>query len=266
VRLRRVADLVGALRDQVLQQHTLVEARAADQEAVGRPLTALVAAPGLPQPADVGLEAAAGHHAGAGLDAFAADQPRCDETAAGQFQLLHRAVVAHAHPQRLCAAVVGVDQRLASAHEERVGTAQVQRARQRRLEAHPVPAHPVAAARRLADHLPRQRLVGLAGGDLQQVLPELFLRVGLGQHVLRRVVHAAQVARVHRIAAPPRHRRRFEQQHAGTAFACGQGRTERGVAAADHENIDHGVDCRRQPKAPAWRSAPGRFTRQPPPG
>jgi hypothetical protein len=85
----------------------------------------------------------------------------------------------------------------------------------------------------------RQRLVGLAAGDLQQVLPELFFRVGLGQHVLRRVVHAAQVARVHRIAAAPLARCRFEHQHGRAGLACHQRGTQRGVATTDHEHVQH---------------------------
>jgi hypothetical protein len=55
------------------------------------------------------------------------------------------------------------------------------------------------------DHQPGEGLVGVAAGDLQQVLPELLFRIGLEQHVLRRVVHAAQVAGV--LELPPRHSR-----------------------------------------------------------
>ena len=132
-----------------------------------------------------------------------------DEAAVVELERVHRRVVADLHAERFGAAVVRVDQRLAAAHEERVGARQVQRARQRRLEAHAVPAHPVAAGRRRADHEPRELLVGGAAGDLQQVLPVLLFRIGVDQHVLRRVVHAAQVARVLRVAAAPFARRRL---------------------------------------------------------
>jgi hypothetical protein len=71
-------------------------------------------------------------------------------------------------------------------------------------------------------------LVGQAAGHLEQVLPELFFGVGVDQHVLRRVVHAAQVARVGRVAAAPFARRGFEQQHAGAGLA----RHQRGAQAA----------------------------------
>jgi len=43
---------------QVLEQHALVELGAPDQEVFGRPLAALVLAPGLAQPVAVGLETA----------------------------------------------------------------------------------------------------------------------------------------------------------------------------------------------------------------
>src|SRR5690606_19405704 len=50
MRLGRIADGVGAGVDHEFQQHAHVEARAADQEIVGRPFAALVLAPRLAQP------------------------------------------------------------------------------------------------------------------------------------------------------------------------------------------------------------------------
>jgi hypothetical protein len=88
-----------------------------------------------------------------------------------------------------------------------------------RLEVHAVAAHPGPAGARSANHQPRQFFIGQAAGDLQQVLPELLFGVGIDQHILRRVVHAAQVARVHRIAAAPFGRRGFKQHHAGACLA-----------------------------------------------
>ena len=72
----------------------------------------------------------------------------------------------------------------------------MQGAGQGRLKMHAVATHPVAAVGRSTDRQSRQRLVGLSARHLEQVLPELFFRVGLHQHILRRVVHAAQVAGV----------------------------------------------------------------------
>ena len=43
---------------------------------------------------------------------------------------------------------------------------------------------------------PREVLVAVATGDLEEVLPELLFRIGIDQHVLGRIMHAAQVARV----------------------------------------------------------------------
>jgi hypothetical protein len=233
MRLRRVANDIGAGVDHLLEQHALVEPGAADQEIVSGPFAALVAAPGLAHPLAVRLEAAAGQHAAFRFDPLAPDAGG-DEAPVPHFDRVDRRGVADLHAQGLGTAVVGVEQRLAAAHEKGIGTRQVQRARERRLELHAVPAHPAAAGRRGANHQPRELLVGEPAGDLEQVLPELLFGIGLQQHVLRRVVHAAQVAHVHRVAAAPLKRRRFQQQHAGTGLARHQRRAQGGVAAADH--------------------------------
>jgi hypothetical protein len=107
----------------------------------------------------------------------------------------------------------------------------------------PWPTHPVAAGGRIADHQPREMLVGPAAGDLEQVLPVLLLGVGLHQHVLRCIVHAAQVARVH---ASCRHARRAARPPAAARArrlraAVSRG-TQRGVAAADDEDVGDDVD------------------------
>jgi hypothetical protein len=122
----------------------------------------------------------------------------------------------------------------------------VQRARQRWLEAHAVPLHPRAARRRRADHEPRELLVGEAAGDLQQVLPVFLFGIGADQHVLRRVVPAAQVAHVHRVAAAPVARRGFQQQHGHARLARHQGGAQRRVAASDDQSVHHAL------AVPAW--------------
>jgi len=142
-----------------------------------------------------------------------------DKAVAVHFHRHHGRLVADLHAQALGASKVGVDQCLAAAHEKCVGARDVQGARQRRLEMHAVATHPVAAIGRRADHQARQVFVGQAPGDLEQVLPEFLLRVGVDQHVLGCVMHAAQVARVLRVSTAPGARRRFEQQHAGAGLA-----------------------------------------------
>ncbi|MNT32613.1 hypothetical protein D3C72_1685060 [compost metagenome] len=82
-------------------------------------------------------------------------------------------------------------------------------------------------------------LVGEAAGHLQQVLPVLLFRVGLDQHVLRRVVHAAQVAGVLRIAAAPLLGRGFQQQHRSAGLARHQRGAQRGIAATDNQYVYH---------------------------
>ena len=149
VALVRRADGVCALRHQILEQHAHVEAGAANRKVVGRPLTGLVLAPGLTQPFAVGLETTAGHHAGARLDALRAGRAlnvRGNKAAIVEFEPLDFGLVTHLDAQLFCAAVVGVHQRFAAAHKERIGARQMQRARQRRLKAHAVLAHPAAAA------------------------------------------------------------------------------------------------------------------------
>ena len=80
---------------------------------------------------------------------------------------------------RLCRrAVVGVEQRLAAAEIERRRARQLQRAAERRLEAHALLLHPGIGAFGLADRHACEVLVGLPAGDAQQILPVFLLRVG----------------------------------------------------------------------------------------
>lgn len=181
----------------------------------------------------------AAKHAALGRDAFAGLGAHGHEALAVELDRGHGRVVADLHAEPFGAAEIGIDQRLAAAHEEGIGARHVQCARQRRLEVHAVAAHPVAAVRRGADHQPREVLVGEAARHLQQVLPVLLFRVGIDQHVLRRVVHAAQVAGVLRIAAAPFFGRGLQQQHRSAGFARHQGGAQRGIAAADNQYVYH---------------------------
>jgi hypothetical protein len=159
------------------------------------------------------------------------------EPAVLDFELVHGRLVADFHAQLFGAAEIGIHQRLAAAHEEGIGARHMQRARQRRLEVHAMPAHPVAAGRGGADHHARQMLVGDAARDLEQVLPVLFFGIGLDQHVLGRVVHAAQIAGVAGVAAAPFARCGFKQQHAAAGFARHQRGAQGGIATTDDEYI-----------------------------
>ena len=103
---------------------------------------------------------------------------------------------------------------------------------------HAVPAHPVAAIAGGANRQPRQCFIGLAARDLEQVLPKLFFGVSARQHILRRIVHAAQVARVARVAAAPFARCGFQQQHAGARLARHQRCAQGGIAAAYYKYVD----------------------------
>ena len=82
-------------------------------------------------------------------------------------------------------------------------------------------------------------LVRLAPRHFEKVLPVFLFRVGFDEHILRRVVHAAQIAYVHRVAAAPGLRRGFQKQDGRTGLAGHQGRTKGSVAPADDKDIRH---------------------------
>ncbi|CNT91394.1 Uncharacterised protein [Salmonella enterica subsp. enterica serovar Bovismorbificans] len=84
-------------------------------------------------------------------------------------------------------------------------------------------AHPVAALRRGANDQSRQRFVGVAVGDSPQILPEFLFRIAFYQHILRRIMHTAQVSCVLRISAAPFPRGSLQQQNRCARFPCGQG-------------------------------------------
>jgi hypothetical protein len=206
------------------------------------------------EPLPVRLEATGGEHAGARLDALATDPGR-DEAAPGELDRIDRRVVPHANAEPCSAPVVGVDQGLAAAHEERVGSGEMKSAGQRRLEVHTMTAHPVAAGGRLPDRDSRERLVRQAARDLEQILPVLLFGIGIDEHVLRRIVHAADVAGMRRIATAPGPGRAL-RQHRGPRLAGHQRCAKSGVSSADHENIEHA--WRLEAGAAARTTAPGR--------
>ncbi len=232
MRLGRVSDGIGACIDHVFEQHSHVEARAADQEIVRHPF-AVDLAPRFTQPFAIGFEAAGCEHAGARFNAFVADV-RGDKAIAVELDSVYWRVVADLHAQCLRTAEVGVDEGLAAAHEKCVGARDMQRAGERRLEMHAMAAHPVAACRRFADREACERFVGQTTGDLEQVLPVLFFRIGFNKYILRRIVHAAQIAGVLRITAAPFARCCFEQQYRCTRLARHQCGAQGRIAAADH--------------------------------
>ena len=170
--LPRVADLGHALLEQDAQDAALVVRRAAHDEVVGH------LSPALPEPGDVGLEPARGRHERPRLHLDAlpvVPRRRRAETAVAQLEVLDLRIVGDRDAEVFRRAVVGVDERLAAAEEERVGPAQVQRARERRLEPHSVPGHPWPEVRGGADGEPGQGLVRLPAGDALQVVPEFLL-------------------------------------------------------------------------------------------
>ena len=127
VRLRWVANGVSALIDQVLEQHALVELRAANQKVVRCPFAQVVLSPSLAQPFAVGLKAACRQHASAGSNAFFSHVGG-NKASVLNVQPVHSRVVANLYAKFFGAAVIGVDQGFASAHEKRIGARHMQRA------------------------------------------------------------------------------------------------------------------------------------------
>ena len=149
--LGRIARGAGAAVHQRAQDASGVVRRAPDQEVVGR------RAPRRLQPVEIGLEAAGRRHEGAGadrLDASVAGHGCPPEPSILDVEVPDLGVVLHLDAKPRGRAIVGVDQRLAPAEEERVGVREMQGAAQRRLEAHAVGGHPLPAARRPGDHQP----------------------------------------------------------------------------------------------------------------
>ncbi len=237
--LSRVAHLLGSRAEQQLKDLAQVVRRPAAEEVV-RGL-----APRLAQPGEVRLEAAGGGNQRARphlLLHAVAQNGRAAEAPSVDGEVHGLGVVRDVHAERFGHPVVRVHQRLAATEEKRVGARELQRAAERRLEANAVPHHPFAAGRGVADHAPREALVGLATRDLEQVLPVLLLGIGFGQDVGGRVVHASQVARVAAVAAAEVDRRRLHHEHARPRLTRGDRRAERRVSAAQHEH----VPCPRQ--------------------
>ena len=159
------------------------------------------------------------------------------EPAVADVEVAHLGVVGDLDADRGGGAVVRVDERLAAAEEERVRARKMQRAAEGRLEADAVCHHPRRTGGGSADRMAGELFVGLPAGDLQEVLPVLFLRIRFGEHVGGTVVHAAEVARVPAVAAAEGFRGRFDDQHRSAQPARGERSAESGVTAANDEDV-----------------------------
>ena len=174
-------------------------------------------------------------------EAVRADGEPADE-AVVEGDLLHLGVVHHMHAEALGAGVERVQQRLAAAEEEGVGAGQVERAGQARLEADAAALQERQRVLRHADGHAGEPLVGLAGGDAQQVVPVLVLAIGLGQHRGGRRVHRAQVAGVAAVAAAHRLGRMLQHHDAGAGLGRGDGGAQGRVAAAEHGDVVRSIE------------------------
>ena len=169
--------------------------------------------------------------------AVAMPERRRQEHAVVDLEVEHFGVIANLDAELFGGQVQRVQHRPAAAEEERIGAPEAERAAERRLPAHALLDDPVQDVLGLADHVPRQLLVGLAAGDAQQIFPEFLFGIGPGEDVGRRVVGAAHVAGVAGIAAAIELRRAFQHQHRGAEPPRADRGAQRGVAAADHQHI-----------------------------
>src|SRR5690606_10307989 len=109
------------------------------------------------------------------------------------FKRIDRRVVADLYSQIFGASVVGIDQRLAAAHEKGIGARHVQRTRQWRLKMNAMLAHPPPTGRGRANNKTSQLFVGLPASYGKQIAPVFFFRISVYQYILGSIMHAAQV-------------------------------------------------------------------------
>ena len=232
--LVRVGGRLGAVVHEDAQHAALVVAGAADEEALRR------LAPAFLQPVDIGLVAAGGEHDGPRLDrlflALILDAGG-GEGAVFDHQVHDLGLVAAVDAELFRRRVIGVQDRFAAALEEGVGAVEPDRAGQGRLKLHAAGRHPVGGVEGFFDQETGQILVRVALGDAQKVVVIFVHGIGAGDEIRRRVMGIADVAHVAGVAAPEILGRRLQHQHAGAAFARGQGGGHGGPAAADDNDV-----------------------------
>src|SRR5207244_12299918 len=101
---------------------------------------------------------------------------------------------------------------------------------------------------------------------IQQILPLFFFGIRVEQPTLRRVVHAAEIARVPAVAAAKMLRRAFQQYHTPARATGGDRGAQRGVAAPEHQHVARARDVHRlhyfAPTAPRTEAIVSFLTRE----
>ncbi len=234
--LRGVADVLHALVEQHLQNRAAVIGRAANEKIVGG------VAPIFLQPFDIGFKTAGGRDQRRGADfARAVDrllQLSGQEHAVFDLEVDDLRVIPDLDAEFFRSEIQRVQHRPSAAEEERVGAAEAQRAAERGLPAHALFDDPVQDVLGLLDHELGEFFVGLAAGQAQQIVPELFLGVGAGENLGRRVVGAAHVAGMAGVTAAIEFWCALQHQHGSARARCADRGTQSGVAAADHKHIE----------------------------
>ena len=225
------ADRLHALIEQAFQHRAGVPWGAAHQKILRR------LAPAFGKPVEIGLEAAGGgdhlfrrHGLAAGKpDTFA--EPVIDQ------DIRNLGVIVKRHAQPFGMTAQAVQQRPSATQEKGVGTAEIERARQRRLEPDTTLAEPGGELGRLLQRQPGELLVGDTARHPHQILEILFEAVGVGQHVGRLFMHGPQIARVAGVAAAHVARCGFENQHRASGLGRGDGGAQAGVAGPDDQHV-----------------------------
>ena len=234
VALGRIADLVDAGTCQHFQNGAAVEARAANEEVAGR------RAPAFFQPFLVGLKPAGCCHQRArahGHGAIGLLDVGPKEHAVFNVHRQHFGIIGNIDAQILRRQIQRVQHGAAAAKEEGIGAAKRQCAAKRGLEADALIGDPGQHLLRLMDHHLRELFIGVAARHAQQVVEEFVFVIGTRQGLGGRIMRAAHIARVARVAAPVEFRGRLQHQHRGTLTTRCNGRTQGGIAAADHKNV-----------------------------
>ena len=156
-----------------------------------------------------------------------------------------------------------VERAAPAAEEEGVGLAQVERAAERRLEAHALLVHPRQQLGRARDRHVGQQLVGLAAGDAVEIVEEFGLVVRPGHGRRRAIMDEAQIAGVAGVAAAVEFGRRLNDDGAATFPRRRNGGAQRGIAAAQHHHVKRigkvhvSRDQRQKPGSPPARGRTG---------
>ena len=89
----------------------------------------------------------------------------------------------------------------------------------------------------MLDTKPRQRRVGFAIGDAQQIVIKRLFFIRPGHDVGRPIMHIAYIPHMARVAAPEMPGRGFQERHLGARLGSANRRAQGRIAAAGDEHV-----------------------------